>query len=568
MPTQTYLATNYWVDVLFTTVAPVDTTPPTVVSVTPTGAATSVPTNSSVSIMFSEALSVASVTGSTIQLRDSNNNLVAGSVSYNAATKTATFTPTSALAYSTTYVLTVVGGTGGVQDLAGNALAANTFSSFTTVAAPSPNSTLWSASAVPTTADGGDARSIELGVKFTASANGYVTGVEFYKATANTGTHTGSLWSATGQLLATGTFTNETSNGWQTLVFSTPVAVTAGTTYVASYHTNVGHYSLNRPYFNAPYTSGMLTVPTSGGVYIYGNSAFPTNSYMATNYWVDVQFTTIAPVDTTSPTVISVTPAGAATNVATNSSVNVTFSEALSVASVTSETIQLRDANNNVVAGAVSYNASNGTATFTPTSALANSMTYLLTVVGGASGVKDLAGNALAANIFSSFTTIPVLGPVQTLWSAAVTPTTPDSGDNRSIEVGTKFTPSTNGFITGIAFYKSVNNTGTHTGSLWSSTGQLLATGTFTNETGSGWQTLVFDNPVAITAGTAYVASYHTNVGYYSYTHSYFAAPYTSGLLTVPTNGGVYGYGDSAFPSLSYLSTNYWVEPIFTPLGS
>jgi hypothetical protein len=289
---------------------------------------------------------------------------------------------------------------------------------------------------------------------------------------------------------------------------------------------------------------------------------------MASNYWVDVLFTTITPVDTTPPTIVSVTPAGATTNVSTNSSPTVTFSEGLMVASVSSSTFQLRDSNGNLVPTTVAYNATTKTVTLTPTTALASSMTYVLTVVGGTGGVQDLAGNALAATTFSSFTTIPVVGPAQSLWSAAVTPTTPDSGDARSIELGVKFTASTDGFITGISFYKSTNNTGTHTGSLWSSTGQLLATGTFTNETVSGWQTLVFDTPVAVSAGVTYVASYHTNVGYYAYTHSYFASPYTSDLLTVPTNGGVYGYGNSALPSLSYVSTNYWVEPIFTPLGS
>ena len=99
--------------------------------------------------------------------------------------------------------------------------------------------------------------------------------------------------------------------------------MTAGTTYVASYHTNAGHYSVNRSYFTSPYSSGTLTVPTSGGVYLYGSMADSRrNSYMATNYWVDVLFTTIAPVDTTPPTVVSVTPAGASTNVATKLRVN------------------------------------------------------------------------------------------------------------------------------------------------------------------------------------------------------------------------------------------------------
>jgi len=39
-----------------------------------------------------------------------------------------------------------------------------------------------------------------------------------------------------------------------------------------------------------------------------------------------------------------------------------------------------------------------------------------------------------------------------------------------------------NGFITGVRFSKGVNNTGTHMGNLWSSSGTLLARATFTGE--------------------------------------------------------------------------------------
>ena len=253
---------------------------------------------------------------------------------------------------------------------------------------------------------------------------------------------------------------------------------------------------------------------------------------------------------------------------ATSAAVTVTFSEALSVASVTSSTVQLRDSSNNLVPATVSYNSANNTATLTPTSPLANSMTYMITIVGGASGVKDVAGNALAANTFSSFTTIATLGTASTLWTASTTPATVDSGDNQAIEVGVKFTANANGFVTGIQFYKATTNTGTHTGSLWSSTGQLLATGTFTSETASGWQTLVFTNPVAITAGTTYIASYHTTVGHYSVSRSYFTSTYTNGPLSVTSNGGVFLYGTGGFPTQTYQSSNYWVEPVFAPLGS
>ena len=81
-----------------------------------------------------------------------------------------------------------------------------------------------------------------VGVRFRADTNGTITGVRFYKGAANTGTHVGNLWTNTGTLLATATFSGETASGWQQVTFSSPVAVTANTTYVASYHTNTGQY--------------------------------------------------------------------------------------------------------------------------------------------------------------------------------------------------------------------------------------------------------------------------------------------------------------------------------------
>ncbi len=129
-------------------------------------------------------------------------------------------------------------------------------------------------------------------MRFTTSVAGTVSAIKFYKGTQDTGTHTGSLWSSTGTKLATVTFANETASGWQTATFSSPVALTAGTTYTASYHTNAGRYSNTGNFFTAAATSGPLTAPaTTNGVYAYGStSLFPTNTYNRTNYWVDVVF--------------------------------------------------------------------------------------------------------------------------------------------------------------------------------------------------------------------------------------------------------------------------------------
>ena len=114
--------------------------------------------------------------------------------------------------------------------------------SFTTVGPTCPCS-IWQNGTPSGAVDANDTSAVNLGLKFHASASGFISAVRFYKESDNTGTHIGSLWSSTGTLLASGTFSNETASGWQELDFSTPVAVTAGTTYVASYHTNAGHYA-------------------------------------------------------------------------------------------------------------------------------------------------------------------------------------------------------------------------------------------------------------------------------------------------------------------------------------
>src|SRR5205085_10761482 len=132
---------------------------------------------------------------------------------------------------------------------------------------------------------------------FRSDVSGSITGLRFYKSSNNTGTHVGNLWTSNGTLVATATFSNESGSGWQQVNFSSPVAITAGTTYVASYHTNVSHFSIDLNGFagagvnNAPLHALADGASGGNGVYSYSStSTFPTNSYQATNYWVDVVF--------------------------------------------------------------------------------------------------------------------------------------------------------------------------------------------------------------------------------------------------------------------------------------
>jgi hypothetical protein len=161
---------------------------------------------------------------------------------------------------------------------------------------------IWPPTAVPATVDNGPDSAAELGVKFSSDLPGSITGIRFYKATANTGTHLGNLWSSTGTLLASATFTGESASGWQQVNFATPVAIAANTVYVASYYATVGHWSYDGGYFssngvdNPPLHALADGVSGGNGVYAYGaSSAFPNQTWNANNYWVDVVFSPAPP---------------------------------------------------------------------------------------------------------------------------------------------------------------------------------------------------------------------------------------------------------------------------------
>src|SRR5437868_11284332 len=175
--------------------------------------------------------------------------------------------------------------------------------------------TIFAASTVPAVVAATDGTPIETGVKFRSSQAGYITGVRFYKGAANVGTHIGHLWSSTGTKLAEITFTGETASGWQQMLFTTPVAIVANTTYVASYFSSTGYYAYTNPFFTAATVNSPLTALANGtdggnGVYIYAAaSAFPNNTYQTTNYWVDVVYVTSIGPDVTPPTVSITAPA-------------------------------------------------------------------------------------------------------------------------------------------------------------------------------------------------------------------------------------------------------------------
>ncbi len=415
----------------------------------------------------------------TIRARDDAGNLVLG------------YAGTAALADSTGTVAPAVTGafTGGVWTgqvtigaAAGSVILTATGSgvsgssnAFEVLTAPTCPCSLWNTGTLPAKIFNADATPVEVGVKFRAATDGYITALRFYRGATNPGTvFTGHLWSAGGALLAEAPFAGGTPAGWQQISLPAPVAVTADTTYVVSYHTSTG-YAVDRPYFtegNRPlYEHPPLRALVDGeeggnGVYMYGPSgSFPTNTYQSSNYWADVVFVT----DVNPPEVC------------------------------------------------VDGDCSLWDDSFLPTDA------------------------------------------------SVIDPQTQAEG----VELGVRFRPSLDGYITGLRFYKGLANTGEHTGHLWASDGTLLATLTFTGETAQGWQNARFDTPVPVLANQIYVASYHTHTSW-ACTMPYFTTGrdnpplYAFSTSEVGGPNGMYRYGTpGGFPTGSYNASNYWVDVLF-----
>lgn len=281
-----------------TSSASADVTPPTVSISSPTNGATL--THSS----------IVSISGTV-----NDDNLVAGvEISFDGGTTwkqttltSSTFAASNGWTYSWetpslngSYTILVRG-----YDDTGNTPASGSESSITITVSDVPTLTypayIYDQSAAPaagliTKTDVDGSTGIVLGAKIKPLLNGYITGVRFYKTVGNTGTHKGALYSINGALLATGTYTSETSAGWQVLQFVTPIAVTAGQSYMVTYWNSEGHFVGQAGGLSQPKQNGPLVTLADGedgpnATFTYNTSmVFPTLTYGSSNYFLDVVF--------------------------------------------------------------------------------------------------------------------------------------------------------------------------------------------------------------------------------------------------------------------------------------
>ena len=98
----------------------------------------------------------------------------------------------------------------------------------------------------PAVAAATDKMSVELGVRFSPQQSGQVTALQYYQGAKATGVTTATLWSSTGAPLAAARFTATTTVGWRTVALSSPVTLSAGRTYTASYYAPQGGYPVTQ----------------------------------------------------------------------------------------------------------------------------------------------------------------------------------------------------------------------------------------------------------------------------------------------------------------------------------
>lgn len=456
----------------------------------------------------------------------------------------------------------------------------------------------------------------ELGTVFTAGASGSIKAITFWKASSESGTHVGHVWTMDGQLRASVTFTNESASGWQEQNLATPLAIEANTPYIVSVNTGNTYYvATNGGLASQVVNQDLRSVVGSNGVF-GSEGQFPSNTYQSTNYFRDVVFTPAPPPPATGQTVFT-TQAPALLNQTDGPGVNYELGTTF-ISNTAGEIAALRfwkAANESGLhtghiwsttgQSLASVDFTHETASGWQQQSLVTPLTiapntpyvvtvntantyYVATVQGLAAAVtnqdlRSVVGNNgvfgspghFPTNTYQSTNyfrdvvfhpTPPVLSSQETLFTTQ-TPAMTNLSDGSAVnyELGTAFISGTAGSITALRFWKTSSESGTHLGRLWSSTGELLGSVTFTNETASGWQEQAFLAPIPITPNLTYVVTVNTGNSFYVATNQGLSAPVINrDLHTAGGNNGLYG-GLGQFPMESYQHTNYFRDVVFAP---
>jgi Ca2+-binding RTX toxin-like protein len=299
MPNQTFQSSNYWADVTF---VPAETGPNTSPTITSNGggptATVNVAENTTVVTTFSAADAEAPPQVLTYVLSGEDAELfqiVGNQIRFVDAPDFEDL-PDDGITDGYQVTLGVSDGEGGAdsQDITVNVTNLNEGSL----------SSLFAPTEAPATfiTEGQDSTDYELGVKFQTAQTGAITALRYFRGAVDaddTDIRTLNLWEADGDLLGSVTITSGLNEiGWQVGTLAAPITIQANTVYIASYGTTE-NYAFTGGYFTTTRSGpdGILTAPESGSVggngvfnFQQGPGFFPTGSFNASNYWVDVAF--------------------------------------------------------------------------------------------------------------------------------------------------------------------------------------------------------------------------------------------------------------------------------------
>jgi hypothetical protein len=252
----------------------------------------------------------------------------------------------------------------------------------------------------------------------------------------------------------------------------------------------------------------------------------------------------------------SLAPPGGATDAPIDQPITATFDQAMTASSITATTFLLTSSSGQAVAGTVSYDAASRTASLVPRTPLAINATYQVRLTATA---RSALGRPLAADISWSFTTGGC--PCSTMDTLAPSESQVAVSDGRAgggtLELGTKFAVDRTVRLTALKYYKSPGEGGQHTGRLWSSGGGEITSVTFSGESASGWQSQALDVPITLRPGRVYVASVGMN-NFYVASRDGLAAPRVAGPLRTVADGanGIYADHAGDFRTMSWLNSN------------
>lgn len=400
------------------------------------------------------------------------------------------------------------------------------------------------------TGTSGTGTGYDLGVKFTTNGAAETTGIRFYTGGSETGPFTVHLDDSSGSELASATASAVGSSGWYEGDFTSPVSTPTGD-YIAWRNADNG----GNPYLTNGLLSGVgsstdVAYVQSGSQGLYDvqpHSGAPSTT-SSNNYFV-------SPVvdDSTTPSAPTVTTDVNAT------SVTIHVSGGYDGGSV--GTAQRKIYRNSSLLNPVVGSASATSVDYVDTSVTpGTSYTYTATSLNYC-GTESSPSSGSTVTASTEETVFGNLSPGSTA-----------TYDTNGVELGMRFTPSINGQINGVRFWRPIADSG-YVANLWSDTGTNLATGsTLTGGSQSvGWNEIRFSSPVSVSANTTYVVSYYAPHGQYAYDSGRFASSgVTNGDLTAPQDSmgdpnGVYDYsGSSTFPTSTYGSTWYGVDAIFS----